>query len=61
MALGKWKTQEKKESKMNTENDQNGTPEGASVGVHLRMSGVLARSRRAPAERTASKARKTVS
>ena len=61
MALCEWETQKNDETEMNAEDDENGTPEGASVRVHLRMSGVLARSRRAPAERTASKARKTVS
>lgn len=61
MALSERKAEQQQEDKVNTEYDQNGTPKRASVGVHLRMSGVLARSRRAPAERTASKARKIFS
>jgi hypothetical protein len=61
MALGHGKPEEKKETYVNTENDQNGTPKGAPAGIHLRMSGVFARSRRAPEERTASKARNIVS
>jgi len=61
MALRHREAEEKKEGCVDTEDDENGTPEGAPVGVHLRMSGVLARSSRAPAERTASRARKIVS
>lgn len=61
LARGKRNSQQDDEAEMNAGHDQDGAPQGARRAVHRGRSGKLARSRRAPAERTASRARKMVS
>ena len=61
MTLGHGEADNQKESEMNPDYDQDGAPGKTPVPAHFLLSGKFARSRRAPAERTASKARKTVS
>lgn len=61
LAGGKRQADDEDQGDMKAGNDQDGAPQGARRAAHRGRSGRLARSRRAPAERTASKARKMVS